>query len=77
MPSNRRKFSRPTDKRSYRKLFVIATEGTKTEPQYFALFKNQHSVIQVVKSKHHAPHQVLESLKDHLKREGLLSSDKA
>ena len=72
MPSKRRKFSRPTGRLSYRKLFVIATEGTKTEPQYFALFKNsKHLVIRVVKSKHHAPHQVLERLKDHLNREAL------
>ena len=83
MPSNRRKLNRSTGKRRYRKLFVIATEGTKTEPQYFALFNNfaifnnRHLVIRVVKSKHHAPHQVLERLKDYLKQEDLRPSDKA
>ena len=78
MPSNRRKPHRPLGKRRYRKLFVIATEGTKTEPQYFDLFKHsQHLFIQVVKSKHHAPHQVLGRLKDHLKGEDLSPSDEA
>ena len=78
MPSNRRKFSRPTGRRRYLKLFVIATEGTKTEPQYFDLFKNNpHLFIQVVKSKHHAPHQVLGRLKDRLKGADLSPSDEA
>jgi hypothetical protein len=37
MPPKRRKFQRPLGERRYRKLFVIAVEGVKTEPQYFAL----------------------------------------
>lgn len=78
MPSTRRKFCRPTGRLSYRKLFVIATEGTKTEPQYFYLFKDsQHLFIRVVKSKHHAPHQVLGRLKDRLNQEALSASDEA
>ena len=78
MPSTRRKLHRPLGKLPYRKLFVIATEGTKTEPQYFDLFKNsQHSVVKCVKSKHHAPHQVLGRLKDRLNQEALSASDEA
>lgn len=80
MPSNRRKFNRSTGRRRYRKLFVIATEGTKTEPQYFALFNNRHSVVKVVCVKgkpHSAPHRVLGRMKDRLKRENLLPSDEA
>ena len=80
MPSNRRKFNRSTGERPYRKLFVIATEGTKTEPQYFALFKNRQSFVKVVCIKgkpHSAPHRVLGRLKDRLKREDLLPSDEA
>lgn len=45
MPPKRRKFSRPLGERRYRKLFVLAVEGSKTEPQYFAIFNDQNSVI--------------------------------
>jgi len=34
MPLKRRKSQRPLGERRYRKLFVIAAEGVKTEPQY-------------------------------------------
>ena len=62
MPPKRRKFSRPLGERRYRKIFVLAVEGSKTEPQYFAIFNDQNSVIRVncLKSKHDsAPPQVL------------------
>lgn len=80
MPSKRRKLNRQLGERPYRKLFVIATEGTKTEPQYFALFKNRHSFVKVVCVKgkpHSAPHRVLGRMKDYLEREDLLPSDEA
>ena len=80
MSSKRRKFIRPPGRRPYRKRFVIATEGTKTEPQYFALFNNRHSVIRVdcVKGKpHSSPPQVLKRMKDRLDREDLWASDEA
>ena len=80
MPSNRRKFRRSTGERPYRKLFVIATEGTKTEPQYFALFNNRDSVVKVdcIKGKSDsAPRHVLKRMKDRLKREALSTSDEA
>ena len=38
MLAKRGSFQRPFGERRYRKLFVIATEGVKTEPQYFAAF---------------------------------------
>ncbi|MFZ4099954.1 MAG: hypothetical protein ACOYKZ_06495, partial [Chlamydiia bacterium] len=47
MPPKRRQFERPLGDRRYRKLFVIAVEGTKTEPHYFAIFNDQNSVIRV------------------------------
>ena len=37
MARNRRKLDRPLGERRFRKMFVIATEGSKTEPQYFYL----------------------------------------
>ena len=79
MPSRRRRFRRPPGKRRYRKLFLIATEGVKTEPQYFAIFNDQDSVVHVkcLRSKHHSPTQVLKRMEDHLRQENLLASDEA
>ncbi len=80
MPPKRRKFSRPLGERRYRKIFVLAVEGSKTEPQYFAIFNDQNSVIRVncLKSKHDsAPPQVLARMEKHLKKEGLKKSDEA
>jgi hypothetical protein len=80
MPPKRRKFSRPLGERRYRKIFVLADEGSKTEPQYFAIFNDQNSVIRVscLKSKHDsAPPQVLARMEKHLKKEGLKKSDEA
>ncbi len=36
MTNLRRKFSRPTGERRYKKLFLISTEGQLTEPDYFS-----------------------------------------
>ena len=79
MPSRRRRFRRPPGKRRYRKLFLIATEGVKTEPQYFAIFNDRDSVVHVkcLRSKHHSPTQVLKRMEDHLRQENLLASDEA
>ena len=57
MASRRRTFKRPLGERRYRKLFVIAVEGVKTEPQYFAIFNDQTSVIRVncLKGGHDSP----------------------
>ena len=78
MPLKRRNFRRPLGERRYRKLFLIATEGVKTEPQYFAILNDRYAVIHVVKSNHHSsPLQVLKRIKDRLKRETLKNSDEA
>lgn len=79
MPS-RRKFSRPLGKRKYKKLFVLAVEGTKTEPLYFTLFNSRDSVIHVkcLKGKSDSsPPQVLNRMEKHLKEVGLRSTDEA
>ena len=76
----RRQLSRPLGERRYKKLFVIATEGTKTEPQYFSLFDHGSSVLKVVclKGKRgSSPPQVLRRMTDHLKNEGLRFTDEA
>ena len=80
MPPKRRRFQRPLGERRYRKLFVIAVEGVKTEPQYFAIFNDQQSVIRVncLKGSHDSsPPQVLKRMEDHLRQEELRSSDEA
>lgn len=76
----RRNFHRPLGERRYRKLFVIAVEGAKTEPQYFAVFNDEKSVILVkcLKSKHNsAPPHVLKRMMDYLKKESLKESYEA
>lgn len=80
MPRKRRKFQRIIGELRYRKLFVIAVEGEKTEPQYFNIFKSQRSMIHVkfLSSKHKssAP-QVLKKMREYLKQEGLRDEDQA
>jgi hypothetical protein len=80
MPPKRREFRRPLGTRRYRKLIVIAAEGVKTEPQYFAIFGDQQSVIKVkcLKGRYESsPPQVLKRMEKHLKQEALRSSDEA
>ena len=75
-----RKFQRRRGGRRYRKLFVIAAEGVKTEPQYFSIFNNQKSVIRVncLKCRNSSsPLQVLKRMEDHLRNEELKPSDEA
>ena len=71
MPPKKRNFRRPLGERRYRKLFILATEGVKTEPQYFAILNDRYSVIHVdcLRSKHHSsPPQVLKRMQDRLKQ---------
>ncbi len=80
MSSNRRQFKRPIGQRRYRKLFVISVEGSKTEPQYFAIFNDLNSVIHVncLKGKYDSsPLHVLRRLQAFLKKEDLKVSDEA
>jgi hypothetical protein len=75
----RRKFSRPLGERRYKKLFVIGTEGSKTEPEYFARFNNPDSVVRVhcLKAKHSSPLAVLAAIKKYIKNESLRAGDEA
>lgn len=80
MAVQRRKFPRQLGVRRYKKLFLIATEGIKTEPIYLGIFTNDASIVRVhcLKGKYgSSPPQVLKRMKDHLKNEGLQSSDEA
>ena len=66
MARGRRSFGRRAPVRSYRKRFVVATEGQETEPLYFSMFNSKRSTVQVVllKSKRKtSPGQVFDRLK--------------
>lgn len=79
-PKGRRRFVRPPGKRRYRKMFVLATEGRKTESQYFEIFKDRNLVVHIEFLKRKgdsAPPQVLERMRNYLKRKGLKNSDEA
>ncbi len=76
----RRLFKRPVGQRRYKKMFIIAAEGAKTEPIYFGMFNDWQNTIHVkpIKSKHKsAPKQVLARMKKHLAEEGLRKTDEA
>jgi hypothetical protein len=45
--ASRRQFRRPLGERRYRKLFIVAVEGAKTEPQYFAMLNFGNAIIKV------------------------------
>lgn len=61
--SNR--FSRCVGNRNYRPVFIIATEGSVTEPSYFEKFKRHEVVIDIVDSgQDSSPSGVLKSLKN-------------
>lgn len=68
----RRKFERHCGNLSHRKLFLIATEGTKTEPAYFNLFNQmkEFSVfVRCLPRKHSAPSEILKCMKNYLGKE--------
>jgi len=78
--SERRRFQRPLGERRYRKLFVIAAEGSVTERQYFSVFNKEASVVWVdclKAKKRSSPPQVLQRMEDRLKKEALKNSDEA
>lgn len=79
MSNGIRNFRRPLGEKRYRKMFVIAAEGSKTEPQYFNQF-NQRSIIHVhcLKGEHEsAPQQVLKRMREYLREYGLKDYDEA
>lgn len=80
MQKKRRKFKRDLGERTYRKKFVVAAEGTKTEPQYFLIFNTLKTMVSVkfLRDRHkNAPPQVLKRMDDYLKKEGIKKTDEA
>ncbi|WP_417913536.1 RloB family protein [Candidatus Electronema sp. JM] len=80
MPPKLSRFTRAIGQRSYRKLFLIAAEGEKTEQQYFNFFNSREATIKVecLKSGHSSsPFHVLKRMKTELKKNELKDSDEA
>lgn len=80
MSNERRKLIRQTGFREQIPLILIATEGEKTEPQYFEIFKstknNLH--IEIIGSKgKSSPDRVLKKLKTEIKKHEIGKRDKA
>ena len=79
-PRQRRKFRRQSSERRYRKMFVLATEGSKTESQYFSIFNDQNHTVHIKFLRggdRSAPRQVLKRMRDYLKEVDLRDSDEA
>ena len=80
MPINRRKFRRPIGKRRYKKLFIVAVEGIKTEQQYFNFIENLQSQFKlrcITVKKKSAPVYILKAMKRHLRENEIKSTDEA
>ncbi len=81
--AKRRPFQRPLGQLPYKKLFIIAVEGNKTEVQYFNYLKNLPDLqsiaqIECLKSNHKSsPPQVLKKMLNYCKKESLKESDEA
>jgi len=76
-----RTFQRPLGDLRYKKLFVVSTEGFKTEPQYFAIFNQPQSIVLVKclrgTSTKSSPIQVLKRMKGYLRKASLRKTDEA
>ena len=71
MRSQRKKFKRPLGKRRYKKMFVLAVEGRKTEPQYFAIVEKQNQATLVrclTKRNQGSPQHILTNMKKYLSK---------
>jgi len=77
----RRSFARKPPKKTYKKMFIIAAEGSKTEPQYFnGMFRSLNAVINVKVLKnntHSSPRHVLKKMKKYLSEENFKDIDEA
>jgi len=80
VPPARRKLDRPLGKKRYRRLFVISTEGSKTEHRYFAVVNNLVADCRVYCIKGDnagSPLRVLKRMQTYLKRKGIKAPDEA
>jgi hypothetical protein len=82
MGKSRRRYSRTTGIKRYRKLFVLSLEGSKTEPAYFETLNRltETSVVHIrclKKKTASSPKDVLKAMKKHIQDEGLSDRDEA
>ncbi|MEI7834204.1 MAG: RloB family protein [bacterium] len=84
MASFRRKFVRPLGERRYRKFYVIAAEGARTEREYFEMLNgmlvdNDRNVrIKIIAGKNKsAPCHVLQRMTEYIHTEKLRKADEA
>jgi hypothetical protein len=78
MKQKKRSFKRNPSNRQSRKMFVISTEGSKTEPQYFSLFADVLIKIKCLKRTcKSSPLDVLKRMKKFLKEVSLKPTDEA
>lgn len=79
--SSRRKFQRKLGNRRYKKIFVIATEGAKTEPHYFSLFQRRGDIFVNIKclpgDTRSSPEKVMARMKKYLIENDLRQEDEA
>lgn len=55
-------------------MFIVASEGQKTEPQYFSLLQNQNSFVKIFclrSGKASSPQAVLKRMKEYIRKDGL------
>ncbi len=79
-PSKNHKFSKRPERQTLRKTFVIMTEGSKTEPEYFGLFAHPSLDVRVKRNKSDhssAPQKVLQRMERYLEQNELGPNDEA
>lgn len=74
------KLKRKSGFKPYRRVFVISTEGSITEPDYFSMFGSEYLHIKIVRgkckrAKKSSPKAVLQRMKDYLEEEGFRDGD--
>ncbi len=80
MAKGRSRYQRTFGNRRYKKLFIIAPEGRKTEPNYFySVIRryNSNSSIKVITGKASSPNQVLKRIRNFQKQNHMKSKDES
>lgn len=75
----RRNYQRKKGKRRLKKMFLLSTEGTVTEPQYFSGFNSDTTVlhVRVIRNRGSSPEKVLREMKRYLQEQDLQKDDEA
>jgi hypothetical protein len=78
-PAGARRFRRRVGERPYRRVFVLATEGRKTEPAYFDLFRSQPGIhiTHLPTGGASSPTSLLQAMRRYLRDNALRGRDEA